>query len=73
MMYTIKQEGLYQNKVNSSLVSNCNSVTVKWVTRRVCALGGGGYSLSWPIWGGCAGKGYLFQASGMRKGRDFTR
>ena len=37
MIYIIKQEGLYQNKVNSSLVSNCNSVTVKWATRRVCA------------------------------------
>ena len=24
IMYTIKQEGLYQNKVNSSLFSNCN-------------------------------------------------
>ena len=24
MIYTRKQEGLYQNKVNSSLVSNCN-------------------------------------------------
>ena len=24
MIYIIKQEGLYQNKVNSSLVSTCN-------------------------------------------------
>ena len=24
MIYMIKQEGLYQNKVNSSLVSTCN-------------------------------------------------
>ena len=24
MIYIIKQEGLYQNKVNSSLVSNCH-------------------------------------------------
>ena len=24
IMYTTKQEGLYQNKVNSSLFSNCN-------------------------------------------------
>ena len=24
IMYIIKQEGLYQNKVNSSLFSNCN-------------------------------------------------
>ena len=26
MIYIIEQEGLYQNKVNSSLVSTCNSV-----------------------------------------------
>ena len=26
MIYMIEQEGLYQNKVNSSLVSTCNSV-----------------------------------------------
>ena len=24
MIYIIKQAGLYQNKVNSSLISNCN-------------------------------------------------
>ena len=34
--------------------------------------GGGRYSLWWPMWGGSARKGYLFQASGIRKGRDFT-
>ena len=33
---------------------------------------GGGYSLWWPIRGGSARKGYLFQASGIWKGRDFT-
>ena len=27
--------------------------------------GGGGYSLQWPIRGGSARKGYLFQASGI--------
>ena len=26
MIYIIEQEGLYQNKVNSSLVSTCNIV-----------------------------------------------
>ena len=26
---------------------------------------GGRYSLLWPIWGGSARKGYLFQASGI--------
>ena len=41
MIYIIKQEGLYQNKVNSSLVSNCNSVNVKWSIRHVCGRGGG--------------------------------
>ena len=34
--------------------------------------GGGGYSLQWPIRGGSARKGYLFQASGIKKGRNFT-
>jgi len=36
--------------------------------------GGGGYCLWWPIRGGSARKGYLFQASGTCtwKGRDFT-
>ena len=29
MIYITKQEGLYQNKVNSSLVSTSN-ITVKW-------------------------------------------
>ena len=32
----------------------------------------GGYSLKWPIRGSSARKGYLFQASGIWKGRDFT-
>ena len=31
------------------------------------AQGGGGYSLSWPIQGGSARKGYLFQASGIKR------
>ena len=34
---------------------------------------GGRYSPWWPIWEGSARKGYLFQASGIWKGRDFTR
>jgi len=34
--------------------------------------GSGGYSLQWPIRGGSAQKGYLFLASGIKKGRDFT-
>ena len=29
-----------------------------------------GYSLYWPIRGGSVRKGYLFQASGIRKGRE---
>ena len=37
------------------------------------ARGGGGYSLQWPIRGGYARKGDLFQASGILKGRDFTK
>ena len=32
----------------------------------------GGYFLWWPIGGGFALKGYLFQASGIRNGRDFS-
>ena len=36
------------------------------------APGGGGYSLWWPIQRGSARKGYLFQASSVWKGRDFT-
>ena len=35
--------------------------------------GGGGYSLQWPIRRGSTRKGYLFQASGIRKVMDFTR
>ena len=31
-----------------------------------------GYSLSWPIRGGPARNGYLFKASGIWKGKDFT-
>ena len=42
MIYIIRQNGLYQNNVNSSLVPNCTSVTVKWANRYVCARGGGG-------------------------------
>ena len=34
---------------------------------------GEGYSLSWPTRGGCALKWYLFQASDIWKGSDFTR
>ena len=34
--------------------------------------GRGGNSLWWPIQGGCARKGYFFQASGLSKGRGFT-
>jgi len=34
--------------------------------------GGRGYSLYWPIWGGSAQKRYLFHASDIKKGRDFT-
>ena len=34
--------------------------------------GRGGNSLWWPIQGGCARKGYFFQASGISKGRGFT-
>ena len=35
---------------------------------------GGGGSLydGWPIRGGSARKGYLFEALGIRKGRDYT-
>ena len=32
----------------------------------------GGYSQWWPIRGGSTRKGYLFQASAVQKGRDFT-
>ena len=39
----------------------------------VISRGGGVYSLKRPIRGGSARKGYLFQASGIWKGRDFTR
>ncbi len=40
----------------------------------VCSViwGPGGYSIYWPIRGGSPRKGYLFQASGISKGRDFT-
>ena len=31
-----------------------------------------GYSIKWPIHRGSTQKGYLFQASGILKGRDFT-
>ena len=50
MIYIIKQAGLYQNKVNSSLISNCNCKMgyLSFVTRaatktsicKVYALGG---------------------------------
>ena len=40
--------------------------------RRHNAPWGGGYSLWWPVRGGSVRKGYLFQASGIWKGRDFT-
>ena len=34
-------------------------------------IGGGVYSLEWPIRGGFAQKGTLFQVSGMQNDRDF--
>ena len=37
MIYIIKQAGLYQNKVNSSLVSNCK-----------CKMGYRAFLLTWP-------------------------
>ena len=44
MMYIIKQEGFYQNKVNSSLVSTCNCKMGYSTTR--CALNNRSFSLS---------------------------
>ena len=34
MIYIIKQAGLYQNKVNSSLISNCNCKMGYWTMHK---------------------------------------
>ena len=39
MIYVIEQEGLYENKVNSSLVSTCNCQMRYWLTDTVCLHG----------------------------------
>ena len=47
-MYIIKQEGLYQNNVNSSLFTNCN-----------CKMGYSGTNFSYISMGNAEGKGSL--------------
>ena len=50
------------------MVASSLNTTSSMAARRV---GGGGYPLQGPKRGGSARMGYLFQASGIRKGRDF--
>ena len=50
------------------MVASSLNTTSSMAARRV----GGGYPLQGPKRGGSARMGYLFQASGIRKGRDFT-
>ena len=52
------------------MVASSLNTTSSIAARRVG--GGGGYPLQGPKREGSARMGYLFQASGIRKGRDFT-
>ena len=54
-----------------NFLPNLSVKTLK-LTKSSGGGGGEGYSLQWPIWGGSARNGYLFQASGILKGMDFT-
>ena len=53
------------------MVASSLNTTSSMAARRVGG-GGGGYPLQGPKRGGSVRMGYLFQASGIRKGRDFT-
>ena len=56
--------------VVASCLKGLLSTTVLWDRFRSVTRG---YSLEWSIRGGSDRKGYLFQASGIQKGKDFTR
>ena len=58
--------------INSAFWKDLTYIDVPCVCVVISCNPRGGYSLWWPIRTGSARKGYLFQASGIRKDRGFT-
>ena len=67
--YSSRQKKSVKRKKRSYILLICSDLPFSCP---VCPGGGGGYSLQWPIRGVSTRKGYLFEASGIYKGRDFT-